>query len=59
MSSAKQQGRADAAKGWGNYNPPSRAGVFASDKEHEKATTRREEYREGYYDKRRELEKKR
>lgn len=54
MSADYQKGRADAAKG--TYNPPKR-GMFASASERERIAQRIEEYREGYYDKRREMGK--
>lgn len=58
MSSDKQKGRADAAKG--KYDPPSSplGGIFDSKKESERMPERREQYREGYYDKKNEMNKK-
>ena len=57
MSVDYQRGRADAAKG--KYVPPNEPldGMFSSKKEIERMAQRREEYREGYYDKRREMGK--
>lgn len=56
--SDKQKGRADAAKG--SYNPPSDplCGIFSSRRDIERTAKRREDYREGYYDKRRQMGKK-
>ncbi len=58
MSSDKQKGRADAAKG--EYNPPSSplGGIFDTKKESERMSERKELYREGYHDKKREIEKR-
>jgi hypothetical protein len=58
MSSAKQRGRADASKG--SYNPPSEplGGLFSTKKEIERTAERREQYREGYYDKKREMQRR-
>jgi len=55
MGAHYQKGRADAAKG--HFDPP-KAGFFASKSESEKAEQAKQEYREGYYDKRREMGKK-
>jgi len=52
MSADYQKGRADAAKG--KYDPP-KAGMLASASERERCRQREQEYREGYYDKRREM----
>jgi hypothetical protein len=52
MSADYQKGRADAARG--KYDPP-KHGFFESEREREKAAQRIQEYREGYYDKRREM----
>lgn len=58
MSKYYQKGRADAAKG--KYDPPAEplGGLLSSRRDIEKTSERKEEYREGYYDKKRELEKK-
>lgn len=54
MSKDYQKGRADAAKGV--YDPP--GPHFGDSKEQrERALQRKEEYREGYHDKRREMGK--
>ncbi len=57
MSADYQRGRADAAKG--KYDPPSEplAGLLSSKREIERTEQRKQEYREGYYDKRREMGK--
>jgi len=52
--SAKQNGRADAAKG--DWNPPT-YGVFDSHDKVEKVIEERGEYREGFYDKKNEMDK--
>lgn len=54
MSAHYQKGRADAAKGV--YKPPEPR-FFASDQERERVLQGAQEYREGYYDKRREMGK--
>ncbi len=54
MSAYYQKGRADAAKG--KFDPPS-VGMFDTKAEAEKKKVGKEEYREGYYDKRREMGK--
>lgn len=54
MSPYYQKGRADAAKG--KYDPPTHS-MFDSKKEGETKEQRIQEYREGYYDKRREMGK--
>lgn len=58
MSSDKQKGRADAAKG--KYDPPSApfAGLFSSKSETNHMSQRAQNYREGYYDKKNEMRKK-
>lgn len=60
MSNAdKAKGRADAAKG--SYDPPPGelfGGILSSTKANQHAAERREAYREGYNDKRREMGKK-
>ena len=58
MSNDKQRGRADAAKG--TYNPPSEplGGLFSSTRDSQRTAGRREQYREGYYDKKREMDKR-
>ena len=58
MSSDKQRGRADAAKG--KYDPPSEplGGLFSSKRDIERTAQRKEEHREGYYDKKRGMERK-
>jgi hypothetical protein len=52
-----QKGRADAAKG--KFDPPSLplGGLISSKDEVERNSQRKEEYREGFYDKKRELGK--
>ena len=52
MAADYQKGRADAARG--KYDPPKHA-FFESEQEGEKMAQRIQEYREGYYDKRREM----
>ena len=52
MSADYQKGRADAAKG--KYDPPKHS-MFESEAAREKMAQRIQEYREGYYDKRREM----
>jgi hypothetical protein len=52
MSADYQKGRADAAKG--KFDPP-KPGFFDSKSESQKMEQRKQEYREGYYDKRREM----
>ena len=52
MSADYQKGRADAAKG--KYDPPEHP-MFESKSERERIAQRVQEYREGYYDKRREM----
>jgi hypothetical protein len=52
MSADYQKGRADAARG--KYDPP-KPGFFPSSSERERYRQREQEYREGYYDKRREM----
>ena len=54
MAADYQKGRADAAKG--NFDPP-KHGLFESKSDSEKKEQRIQEYREGYYDKRREMGK--
>ena len=54
MSADYQKGRADAAKG--KYDPPSDS-FFNSKKDSERAQQRKQEYCEGYNDKRREMGK--
>ncbi len=54
MGSDYQKGRADAAKG--KYDPPTH-GFFESKTDYERKEQRIQEYREGYYDKRREMGK--
>lgn len=49
-----QKGRADAAKG--KYDPPAH-GLFESKSEYERIEQKIQEYREGYYDKQREMGK--
>lgn len=57
MSSDKARGRADAAAG--RYAPPQHGffdtGAFDSKKEIERTNQRKQEYREGYHDKKREI----
>ena len=57
MSADYQKGRADAAKG--KYDPPSSilGGLCDSKSEAERLQQRVQEYREGYYDKKREMGK--
>lgn len=57
MSADYQKGRADAAKG--KYDPPSEplGGLLSTKREKERAEQRKQEYREGYYDKLREMGK--
>ena len=52
MSAYYQKGRADAAKG--KFDPP-KHGMFDSKTTTEKKAQAIQEYREGYYDKRREM----
>ena len=52
MGADYQKGRADAARG--KYDPP-KHGFFESERERDKMSQRIQEYREGYYDKRREM----
>jgi hypothetical protein len=52
MSAYYQKGRADAAKG--KFDPP-KHGFFDSKSQTEKRAQEIQEYREGYYDKRREM----
>lgn len=52
MSAYYQKGRADATKG--KFDPP-KHGFFESKNETEKREQAIQEYREGYYDKRREM----
>ncbi len=54
MTADYQKGRADAAKG--TYDPP-KQGLMPSDRERARIEQRIQEYREGYYDKRREMGK--
>jgi hypothetical protein len=54
MSAYYQKGRADATKG--KFDPPSHS-IFDSKSETEKKKQAIEEYREGYYDKQREMGK--
>jgi len=54
MSAYYQNGRADAAKG--KFNPP-KHGFFESKNDWQKTEQKIQEYREGYYDKRREMGK--
>lgn len=58
MSNDKQKGRADAAQG--KYNPPSSplGGIFDTRKESSRLSERREQYREGYHDKKNEMGRK-
>jgi hypothetical protein len=53
-----QKGRADAAKG--KYDPPKEplGGLLSSSREVKKTSERAEHYREGYYDKKKEMKKK-
>jgi len=52
MSADYQKGRADAARG--KFDPPKHA-LFESEQARERTAQRIQEYREGYYDKRREM----
>ena len=54
MAADYQKGRADAAKG--KYDPP-KHGAFESKSSSDHVEQRIQEYREGYYDKRREMGK--
>lgn len=57
MSVDKQKGRADAAKG--DYRPPKEGSVLIdSDEEIRRRAQRRQEYREGYYEKKEEMKNK-
>lgn len=54
MSTYYQRGRADAARGV--YDPPNTS-IFDSKAESNRILDRKEEYREGYHDKKREMER--
>ena len=54
MTSSKQKGRADAAQG--KYAPPL-GPLFSAPETDKEALHRREEYREGHYEKRCEMER--
>jgi hypothetical protein len=56
MASDYQKGRADASKG--KFDPPSEplGGLLSTKKEIERTSERKEVYREGYYDKKREMD---
>jgi hypothetical protein len=56
MSADHQKGRADASKG--KFDPPKHNAILPESKsDYEKKEQRIQEYREGYYDKRREMGK--